>query len=117
LFEDIDFGEGVNEKYIDFNVNKDISLDKQIDWLKEDLVQVSYDNNYLIDIGWYHEFIEEGFYINNHGKFDKHLYGVICDFQRKNKLRATGEITEETWNKLFNVSKVIEKKNSNQEDK
>lgn len=62
MFEEIDFGKGVNKKYIDFNVNKDIPLDKQIDWLKEDLVQVIYYNNYLIDIGWYPEFSEEGFF-------------------------------------------------------
>ncbi|MCW6111094.1 hypothetical protein [Clostridium sporogenes] len=60
MFEDINFGKGVNKKYIDFDVNKDIPLEEQIDLLKEDLLQVSYDNDYIIDMGWYPEFDEEG---------------------------------------------------------
>ena len=60
MFKDINFGKGVNRKYIDFDVNKEVALEEQIDLLKEDLLQVSYDNDYLIDIGWYPEFDEEG---------------------------------------------------------
>lgn len=60
MFEEINFGEGVNKKYIDFAINKDITLEEQIDLLKEDMLQVSYDNGYLIDVGWYPEFDEEG---------------------------------------------------------
>lgn len=60
MFEEINFGEGVNKKYIDFTINKDITLEEQIDLLKEDMLQVIYDNGYLIDVGWYSEFDEEG---------------------------------------------------------
>ena len=60
MFESINFGKGISKKYIDFDVNRDIPLETQIDLLKEDLLQVCYDNNYLIDIGWYPEFDEEG---------------------------------------------------------
>lgn len=60
MLKDINFGKGVKKIYIDFDVNKDIPLEEQIDLLKEDLLQVSYDNDYLIDIGWYPEFDEEG---------------------------------------------------------
>lgn len=60
MFKDIDFGKGVIKKDIDFDLNKDIPLKEQIDLLKEDMLQVSYDNDYLIDMGWYPEFDEEG---------------------------------------------------------
>ena len=60
MFEDINFGKGVNKKYIDFNINKNIILEEQIGLLKEDLLQVSYENDYLIDVGWYPEFDEKG---------------------------------------------------------
>ena len=56
----IDFGTGVKSKYIDIDLSKDISLEEQIDNLKEDLLQVVYDNDYLIDLGWYPEFDEKG---------------------------------------------------------
>ena len=62
MFENIDFGIGVIKKYIDFNVKEDIPLEQQVDLLKEDLLQVSYHNNYILDIGWYPEFDEEGIF-------------------------------------------------------
>ena len=45
MFKDIDFGTGVSRKYIDFEINEDIPLEEQTDLLKEDLLQVIYDNN------------------------------------------------------------------------
>lgn len=60
LFEEINFGENVKEKYIDFNFNKNAPLEEQIDLLKEDLCQVKYFNDFLIDIGWYPEFDKNG---------------------------------------------------------
>lgn len=60
MFENIDFGKGVSKKYIDFDVNKDIPLEEQVDLLKEDLLQVSYESDYIIDMGWYPEFNKEG---------------------------------------------------------
>lgn len=80
------------EKYIkllNFDINKelkDIQFNKDIKKIQE-------------------EFIKKGYSINNHGKFDKYLFGAICDYQRKNNLKVIGEITEETWNKLFNITK------------
>ena len=76
MFENIDFGKGVSKKYIDFDVNKDIPLEEQIDLLKEDLLQVNYDNNYLIDVGWYPEFDEEGIF----------RVSVIKDYQWDNPI-------------------------------
>ncbi|SFR69488.1 hypothetical protein [Anaeromicropila populeti] len=74
MFQDIDFGKGVNRKYIDFNINEVIPLKEQTDLLKEDLIQVIYESNYLIDIGWYPEFDEEGFF----------RVSIIKDYQWEN---------------------------------
>lgn len=60
MFEDVNFGKGVRKKYIDFYINKNIPLEEQLDILKEDLLQVSYYNDYLIDLGWYPEFDQKG---------------------------------------------------------
>lgn len=60
MFENINFGIGVDKKYNDFYVNKEISLKEQVDLLKEDLFQISYKNNHIIDVGWYPEFSAEG---------------------------------------------------------
>lgn len=54
MINNIDFGVGnivYNEFHIDFNKK----LDEQEDSLTEDLLQVEYPNNYLIDLGWYPE--------------------------------------------------------------
>lgn len=71
MFENIDFGKGVSKKYINFNINENISLEEQTDLLMEDLIQIIYDNNYIIDIGWYPEFDKNGHF----------LVCVIKDFQ------------------------------------
>lgn len=60
MFENINYGKGVSKKYIDFDVNKDIPLEYQLDLLKEDLLQIIYDNDYIIYMGWYPEFDESG---------------------------------------------------------
>lgn len=60
LLEKIDFGIGVIQKYIDFDVDENKPLEEQLELLKEDLLQVTYENNYTIDVGWYPEFKEEG---------------------------------------------------------
>lgn len=60
MFENIDFGVGIDRKYDDFYVNKGMSLKEQVDLLKEDLFQISYKNDYIIDVGWYPEFSPEG---------------------------------------------------------
>jgi len=46
--------------YNDLNLDKGKSLKNQIDALKEDLLQVDYNNKYIIDVGWYPEFDENG---------------------------------------------------------
>ncbi|CAM2897844.1 hypothetical protein HAHI6034_01800 [Hathewaya histolytica] len=76
MFENVDFGKEVNKKYIDFYVNKDIPLEEQIDLLKEDFLQVSYDNGYPIHMGWYPELDEDGNF----------RVSVIKDYQWNNSI-------------------------------
>lgn len=81
MFENINFGRGVNKKYIDFDVNKYISLEEQIDLLKEGMLQISYDNGYLIDVGWYPEFDEEGNFrvsVINDSQWDNPILQKSC---------------------------------------
>ena len=70
MFEKINFGKGIVNQYIDFNISIDSSLYEIIDLLKEDLIQVSYINNYILDLGWYPEFDTNGLFrlviIDNH---------------------------------------------------
>lgn len=58
IFE-IDFGLGKIE-YNDFDLNFSEPLKNQLDNLKEDLLQVSYPNGLLLDIGWFPSFDENG---------------------------------------------------------
>lgn len=46
--------------YNDLYLDEEIPLSKQLDNLKEDLLQVNFYNKYLIDIGWYPEFDKNG---------------------------------------------------------
>ena len=62
MFYGVDLGGGVIIKNDDFDLKIDVPLEEQVDLLKEDLLQVTYDNNYLIDAGWYPEFDLEGMF-------------------------------------------------------
>jgi hypothetical protein len=62
MINGVEFGEGVICKFDDFDLQTDIPLIEQVDLLKEDLLQVTYDNNYLIDVGWYPEFDPQGMF-------------------------------------------------------
>lgn len=41
--------------YNTFNIDFDKPFKDQLEELNEDLIQVEYDDNYLLDIGWYPE--------------------------------------------------------------
>lgn len=60
LFDNFNFGNNVSYKYINFNYDIKMSLKKQIHILSEDILQVQYDNGYIIDIGWYPAFNLQG---------------------------------------------------------
>lgn len=46
----------------DMDLNPDIPLLDQIDDLKEDLIQVNYNDEFIVDVGWYPEFDENGYF-------------------------------------------------------
>ncbi|MDE5984500.1 MAG: hypothetical protein K2H13_04520 [Eubacterium sp.] len=49
--------------YNEFNIDFSLPFSKQIDCLNEDLMQVSYNENYILDIGWYPESNPSGSFI------------------------------------------------------
>lgn len=62
--KEIDWRGGV-VVYDDFAIDVDIPILDQIGLLKEDLIQVQYNESILIDIGWYPEFSTYGSFIVN----------------------------------------------------
>ena len=60
MFEDIKFGEGISRRYEGCFIDGKLPLKMQVELLKEDLFQIVYRNNYIIDVGWYPEFSENG---------------------------------------------------------
>lgn len=48
--------------YNDFKINPTIPFELQKWSFKEDLLQIQFNNNQLIDIGWYPEFKRNGFF-------------------------------------------------------
>lgn len=47
-------------EYQDIEIDMDKPIKNQIDQLKEDLLHVSYPNGFLLDVGWYPSFSEDG---------------------------------------------------------
>ncbi|WP_308640933.1 hypothetical protein [Paenibacillus nuruki] len=43
----------------DFDLNSAVPLNEQIWSLKEDILQVEYSNEYILDVGWVHDFDAE----------------------------------------------------------
>ena len=52
MFKNTDFAPG-KVTYLEFDINKTMPLIEQDDYLTEDILQVVYPNNLLIDVGWY----------------------------------------------------------------
>lgn len=59
MFENIDFYDG-KIVYNEFNISLNVEFDKQTDKLLEDLLQIKYDNDIIIDVGWYPEYDANG---------------------------------------------------------
>ena len=59
----IDFKDG-NLDYNDIQLTLDKPLNEQLENLKEDMLQVAYKNDkYVLDVGWYPEFDQNGRFI------------------------------------------------------
>lgn len=82
MIEKIDFGENIKEVRIDFNLSEEITIDKQAYELKEDLIQIIYNNGYILDVGWYPEFDINGSFktviIRNYD-WDKPIFSKTCN--------------------------------------
>ena len=63
MFETFDFGEHVISKYIDFEVDPHKTFEEQMFSFKLDMIQISYSNNYVLDVGWYPELVESGHFV------------------------------------------------------
>ncbi len=59
MFKEFDFKPG-NVVFDDFLIVPKIPLCEQVEFLKEDLFQVNYFGEFIIDVGWYPEFQETG---------------------------------------------------------
>ena len=62
MFDKLDYGSGIKYKYVDFDYDNNKDLLEQLDILKEDLIQIQYNNGYIIDVGWYPEFSRNGLF-------------------------------------------------------
>lgn len=66
------------------------SLERLYDSLKEDLLQIEFNNSYLIDVGWYPEFSYKGTFkivLVKNGEWDKPKY--ILETRSLKKLKDT----------------------------
>ena len=63
MFENFYFGKNVVTKYIDFMIDEDKPLEEQVLYLKEDMIQIGYDNGLTLDVGWYPELDINGVFI------------------------------------------------------
>lgn len=59
MINDLDFSPG-KITHNDLKLDENVPLKNQVDVLKEDLLQVNYNDKYIIDVGWYPEFDENG---------------------------------------------------------
>lgn len=62
MLELIDFKAG-KITYNEFNIDFSKPFKTQLDCLAEDLLQVEYDDGYIIDLGWYPELDENGCFV------------------------------------------------------
>ena len=53
MLEFFNFGKNITYKYLEFFINPNMPISLQEDNLCEDMIQMSYSNNYTLDVGWY----------------------------------------------------------------
>ncbi|MCB0140291.1 MAG: hypothetical protein KDE50_10320 [Caldilineaceae bacterium] len=95
---EIDFSPG-NVTYVDFPLTLDMPPLNHLDKLKEDMLQVEYDDNIIVDVGWYPS-------RDPHGRF--RLY-VIQELDWENPIFSaeTRGIKDILW-LLANISDYVE---------
>lgn len=82
MFEKIKKSNKISCIYNDCKIKNSVSLKDQLSHLKEDLLQISYKNGYIIDLGWYPEFDINGMFkiyiIQNH-QWDNPIKEIKCN--------------------------------------
>lgn len=74
-FQYFEWGKG-KKVYWDMDlIDHSISLTEQLEHLKEDLAQVLYKNDIILDLGWYPEFTSQGEFI---------IFGIKSEKELKN---------------------------------
>lgn len=74
--------------YNEFNIDFNVSFFEQLDCLTEDLLQVKYPGGYLLDLGWYPEYNENGRFIVQlikENNWDCPRYKKSCKDEKKLK--------------------------------
>jgi hypothetical protein len=80
FFKDIKL-KNVVSIYDEFDIDPKLSFEEQKWSFKEDIIQIVFTNDYLIDVGWYPEFDPEGFFkirVIQGINWDKPLYEKKC---------------------------------------
>lgn len=75
----------------EFNIDFGVPYSKQVESLLEDLIQIEYENGYLIDLGWYPEY-------NPQGKF---ILQVIRNYNWEKPVYIKDSRDEKTLEKIF----------------
>lgn len=82
MFENINENKHIKNVYNNFHINELSPLEQQSELLYEDLLQISYKNNYIIDAGWYPEFNKNGkfkIYIIKNGEWNNPIKEIECN--------------------------------------
>lgn len=65
--------------YDEWNINWNVPLNRQVDKLHEDLIQIEFIRGYIMDIGWYPEHNIEGQFIGlliRNNDWEKPIYNI-----------------------------------------
>ena len=100
MFEKIDFSPGVI-KHDDFEIDIRAPLNEEDDALKEDMFQVEYPFDYVLDVGWYSGVNQFIIYVIKSCNWDKPIVEKRC------KDISVLEVAVEEYNNL--IKRLIEK--------
>lgn len=89
-----------NVKYDNFNIDFTEPFEEQEENLLEDLFQIEFPNNYLIDLGWYPEYEING----------KIVLTLIKNYDWKNPIYKYAGVSENELKKSYEIALDIIKK-------
>lgn len=94
MFDKIDFSPGVI-KYNDFDINPKEPFNEDDEGLKEDMFQIEYPFDYVLDIGWYSGIKQFIIYVIKSCNWDEPILEEKC------KDASELEVLMEEYNKLI----------------